>query len=251
MADWACRACGGDTGALVLDLGEQPACDYFPRADDPGPDPEYPLQMWLCAPLRPGPARGRPDRAGGAARRPSQPRWSRRQPTPSAGWRRLACSRTGGTVAEYGSPHGGSWLGLLADRGLKPAADGEPADVVVDCFGLMHDRRPGRGHGRARGADRAGWRPAAAVPLLRGDRRARPMERAAARALRLLLDHRADPACWRRIGFSPVTRVARSSSTAGQCCWRPAGTDVRWPERRVRTRRRRDHLARPRGTVSA
>jgi hypothetical protein len=46
----------------------------------------------------------------------------------------------GGTAAEFGSPHGGSWLGLLADRGLKPAADGEPADVVVDCFGLMHDR---------------------------------------------------------------------------------------------------------------
>jgi Putative zinc binding domain len=32
----------------VLDLGEQPACDYFPRCDDPGPDPVYPLQMWLC-----------------------------------------------------------------------------------------------------------------------------------------------------------------------------------------------------------
>ncbi|HWF83054.1 MAG TPA: transferase, partial [Streptosporangiaceae bacterium] len=29
-------------------MGEQPACDYFPRGDDPGPDPVYPLQMWLC-----------------------------------------------------------------------------------------------------------------------------------------------------------------------------------------------------------
>src|SRR6476620_12359197 len=45
----ACRACHGSAGYLVLDLGQQPACDYFPRADDPGPDPVYPLQMWLCS----------------------------------------------------------------------------------------------------------------------------------------------------------------------------------------------------------
>src|SRR5690349_2591219 len=42
-----------------------------------------------------------------------------------------------GVVAEYGSPHGGSWLELIADRGLTPADRG-PADVIVDCFGLMH-----------------------------------------------------------------------------------------------------------------
>jgi hypothetical protein len=41
-------------------------------------------------------------------------------------------------VAEYGSPHGGSWLGLLADRGLGPADPGQDADVIIDCFGLMH-----------------------------------------------------------------------------------------------------------------
>jgi hypothetical protein len=45
---------------------------------------------------------------------------------------------SGGRVAEYGSPHGGSWLGLLADCGLKPVPDGEQADVIVDCFGMMH-----------------------------------------------------------------------------------------------------------------
>ena len=42
------RACHGYTGHVVLDLGQQPACDYFPLCDDPGPDPVYPLQMWLC-----------------------------------------------------------------------------------------------------------------------------------------------------------------------------------------------------------
>ena len=41
------------------------------------------------------------------------------------------------TVAEYGSLHGGSWLGLLVQRGLTPVGTG-PADIVLDCFGLMH-----------------------------------------------------------------------------------------------------------------
>ena len=41
-------------------------------------------------------------------------------------------------VAEYGSPHGGSWLGLLTGRGLVPASRGDRADVILDCFGLMH-----------------------------------------------------------------------------------------------------------------
>jgi len=42
-----------------------------------------------------------------------------------------------GVVTEYGSPHGGSWLPMLAARGLTPAEDG-PADLILDCFGLMH-----------------------------------------------------------------------------------------------------------------
>jgi C-methyltransferase-like protein len=46
--------------------------------------------------------------------------------------------QAGSTVNEYGSPHGGSWLSLLAERGLKPADPGARADVIVDCFGMMH-----------------------------------------------------------------------------------------------------------------
>jgi len=46
--------------------------------------------------------------------------------------------RAGTRVTEYGSPHGGSWLSLLAERGLTPAEPGERADVIVDCFGMMH-----------------------------------------------------------------------------------------------------------------
>lgn len=41
-------------------------------------------------------------------------------------------------MAEYGSPHGGSWLSLLTERGMSEVDDGGPADVVLDCFGMMH-----------------------------------------------------------------------------------------------------------------
>jgi hypothetical protein len=44
----------------------------------------------------------------------------------------------GGTVAEYGSPHGGSWLSILAYRGIVPARGTARADLIVDCFGMMH-----------------------------------------------------------------------------------------------------------------
>lgn len=133
----ACRACRYQIGQIVLDLGAQPACDYFPHSDDPGPDPVYPLQMWLCA--RCGLAQLVADPTV-----PQEPR-----ATESAALAAQAADAVGraadagllpagGRVAEYGSPHGGSWISLLRDRSLVPVADGEPADVVVDCFGLMH-----------------------------------------------------------------------------------------------------------------
>jgi hypothetical protein len=44
----------------------------------------------------------------------------------------------GARVAEYGSPHGGSWLELLRHRGLRPVRPPAAADVIIDCFGMMH-----------------------------------------------------------------------------------------------------------------
>jgi hypothetical protein len=44
----------------------------------------------------------------------------------------------GARVAEYGSPHGGSWIDLLTERGLAPVADGDETDVIIDSFGMMH-----------------------------------------------------------------------------------------------------------------
>jgi C-methyltransferase C-terminal domain/Putative zinc binding domain len=137
MGEHACRACRGRQGHLVLDLGRQPACDHFPRQDDPGPDPEYPLQMWLCAacglaqlvadPTVPEEPRGAESAALIAQAADAVERVAAAGLLPA-----------GGQVAEYGSPHGGSWLGLLADRGLAAVADREPADAIIDCFGLMH-----------------------------------------------------------------------------------------------------------------
>jgi|SRR5580658_1002027 hypothetical protein len=137
MDNHTCRSCRGSDGEVVLDLGQQPACDYFPHRDDPGPDPGYPLQMWLCSscglaqlladPTMPEEPRGTEPAALVAQAADAVERVS------VAGW-----LTERGTVAEYGSPHGGSWLGLLAARGLGPAGDGGQADVILDCFGLMH-----------------------------------------------------------------------------------------------------------------
>jgi len=137
MDEPACRACRGRIGHLVLDLGEQPACDYFPRCDDPGPDPVYPLQMWLCSLC--GLAQLVADPTV-----PEEPRGA--EPAALVAQAAEAVDRVaaagllpdGHRVVEYGSPHGGSWLGLLAQRGLRPVHGGEPAEVVLDCFGLMH-----------------------------------------------------------------------------------------------------------------
>jgi SAM-dependent methyltransferase len=137
MSEPACRACGTSEGQLVLDLGEQPACDYFPDQDDPGPDPVYPLQMWLCAAC--GLAQLLADPTVPEEPRGAEPAALVAQAADAVG--RVATAgllRPGLRVAEYGSPHGGSWLGLLAGRGLTPVPDGAQADVILDCFGLMH-----------------------------------------------------------------------------------------------------------------
>ena len=138
MGNPACRSCSGHSGDLVLDLGNQPACDHFPACQDPGPDPCYPLQMWLCSSCGLAQLVGEPTVA-------EEPRGTEPdalvvqavdavERLATAGW---LSGRS--RVAEFGSPHGGSWLGLLADRGLAPVVDGGPADLVIDSFGMMHD----------------------------------------------------------------------------------------------------------------
>jgi C-methyltransferase C-terminal domain/Putative zinc binding domain/Methyltransferase domain len=137
MGGHFCRACRGQDGQLVLDLGEQPACDYFPGSDDPGPDPVYPLQMWLCASC--GLAQLVADPTVPEEPRGAEPAALIAQAADAVAQAAAAGVLTSGArVAEYGSPHGGSWLGLLGQRGLTPVPAGGQAEVVLDCFGLMH-----------------------------------------------------------------------------------------------------------------
>lgn len=132
-----CRFCASGRGTLVLDAGPQPAADHFPAAGDPGPDPLYPLRMWLCAGC--GLAQLVEDPTEADEPRGQEPEALLRQADDAVG--RLSQQgylRPGGTVVEFGSPHGGSWLDLLTARGMTVASDG-PADVVIDNLGLMHE----------------------------------------------------------------------------------------------------------------
>ena len=134
-----CRFCRSASGEIVLDLGRQPACDHFPPVNHPSPDPVYPLRLWLCASC--GLAQLAED-----GTTPEEPRGV--EPAALIAQAQLAVQQVaeagllppGASVAEYGSPHGGSWLDLLIGRGLRVANAAERADVVVDCFGLMHAR---------------------------------------------------------------------------------------------------------------
>ena len=108
------------------------------------------------------------------------------------GWPPAGCCRSGRVVAEYGSPHGGSWLGAAGGPRAEARRPDEQADVILDCFGLMHAADQ-----RAALAERAARLAPGGVLLLQYHAlstilSARAVERAAARAFRLLLGHRAD-----------------------------------------------------------
>ncbi|OSC40980.1 class I SAM-dependent methyltransferase [Mycobacterium decipiens] len=131
-----CRGCGGTELCRVLDLGKVPAADNFPLATEPISPKEsaHALAMDLCA--RCGLAQLARDDTVTSEPRGIEPQALREQAADAVrrvadgGWLR------GTTVREFGSPHGGTWLPLLAERGFVEA---EIADVVLDSFGIMHD----------------------------------------------------------------------------------------------------------------
>lgn len=131
-----CRGCGSGRLDVVLDLGRQPAADFFPPVDSPVDDPTHPLAMALCGEC--ALAQLAEDDTETDEPRGVEPRALVEQAVDAvdrvaaAGW-----FRGRSTVREFGSPHGGTWLDHLRGHGLRPV-DGQPADVVVDCFGIMH-----------------------------------------------------------------------------------------------------------------
>ena len=132
-----CRGCRSSRGEVVLDLGDQPAADHFPPADDPGPDPRHPLAMWWCADC--GLAQLLDDATVPDEPRAIEPRAAVRQAHEAVDELLGAGLITPGEFLEFASPHGGSWGEALTARGFRPA-EGRRADLVVDVYGLMHDR---------------------------------------------------------------------------------------------------------------
>ncbi|CAN3126957.1 glutamate-1-semialdehyde 2,1-aminomutase [Mycobacterium sp. smrl_JER01] len=138
MSTGGCRGCGQGRLHRVLDLGMMPAADHFPpahQAVDPA-EVSHPLAMDLCPEC--GLAQLADDDTETAEPRGVEPHALKDQAAEAV--RRVAAAgllARGGTVREFGSPHGGTWLPLLAERGYRDGPG--PADLVVDSFGIMHD----------------------------------------------------------------------------------------------------------------
>lgn len=133
----ACRGCGDPALSRVLNLGVVPAADYFPWVTEPLNPEEacHPLAMSVCHSC--GLAQLADDDTVAEEPRGIEPQALRDQSfaaitdVTEAGWLR------GSRVREFGSPHGGTWIPHLADRGY--ATSTAEADVVLDCFGIMHE----------------------------------------------------------------------------------------------------------------
>ena len=135
-----CRGCAGTRAYLVVDLGEQPASDDFPAMDAPLPDAVWPLQLWYCpdcALVQLGPVEALAEEPVRAVESETSRRHAARTVAAVLADHPFL---VGGTVREFASHHGGSWLDALGDYGCTGAPDGEPADLVVDVHGLAHEQ---------------------------------------------------------------------------------------------------------------
>lgn len=136
-----CRGCGGEDVVAVVDIGEQPCSDYFPPADAPGPDPRWPLALWLCRGctlVQLGPVEAQ------VAEEPLAVESATSRAHAETSVKEILSDYpelSGATVFEFGSPHGGSWLEHLYAAGCTLAA--EKADLVVDVHGIVHEAQYG------------------------------------------------------------------------------------------------------------
>ena len=137
---FACRSCGSQDTALVLDLGQVAASDHFPLITDQRPDARYPLELYRCdhcTLLQLGPA---------AVLQPETPT-AVESATALAHAERSVSSIVrdeglvpGQSVIELDSGHGNTWLGPLGRAGLVERRADEQADLVVDLHHLMHEQ---------------------------------------------------------------------------------------------------------------
>jgi hypothetical protein len=138
-----CCACGSDDTTIVLDLGAVPPADTFPPlADDAdgvdaggAGDERHPLAMALCRAC--GLAQIAHDDTAAEQPLGVEPRALVDQAARAVA---VAADRgwlPGGTVREFPSPHGGTWVPLVTGRGHVETTG--PASVVLDSFGVMHE----------------------------------------------------------------------------------------------------------------
>lgn len=140
MSALTCRGCGDPGPRRVVDLGAQPASDDFPALDAPAPDARWPLELWFCpacALVQLGPVQALLEEPVRAVESATHRQHARRVVTAVLGEHPQLVGRP---VREFCSHHGGSWLEALAEAGCPPAADGEPADLVVDVHALAHEQ---------------------------------------------------------------------------------------------------------------
>lgn len=132
-----CRGCGKSSLTRILDLGEVPAADHFPLQTEPveAGETSHGLAMDVCEAC--GLAQLADDDTVTDEPRAVEPRALRDQAEQAVGQVADSGWLRGKTLVEFGSPHGGTWIPLLRSRGFTDATT--DADVVLDCFGLMHE----------------------------------------------------------------------------------------------------------------
>ena len=134
-----CRGCASVEAERVLDFGDVPASDYFPALDDPGEDPRWRLQLYMCrrcALVQLGPssrAEPNPPTAVESATALAHAAASAVQIVAREG------ARPGERVIEIDSHHGGSWLAGFRAAGMVVCAPDRVADLVADVHGIAHE----------------------------------------------------------------------------------------------------------------
>ena len=139
MTQAGCRGCGSQDTVQVLDLGMQPASDHFPLVTEPVGDERWPLELWLCnrcALVQLGAVSPRLPEPPLAVESATSRSHAAKSATEILGGHQ---ELVGGTVYEFASHHGGSWLDHLTASGCRVALGDAPADLVIDVHALAHE----------------------------------------------------------------------------------------------------------------